>query len=68
MLRSFCHSSRLVQDRELQLTDGTRLMEERRYQAAMKAAGLTTQQMEKRYHIVLVYLIRMMTLCTCEYK
>ena len=42
---------RLVQDRELQLTDGTRLMEERKYQAAMEAAGLTAQQMEERYCI-----------------
>ena len=42
-------SLRLVQDRELQLTDGTRLMGEGRYQAAMQAAGLTPDQMEERF-------------------
>lgn len=49
---SVCYSvlsHRLVQDRELQLTDGTRLMGEGRYQAAMQAAKLTPDQMEERF-------------------
>ena len=39
---------RLIQDRELDLLDGTRLLSQERYTAARVAAGLSEEEMEER--------------------
>ena len=40
---------RLIQDREVDLTDGTRLLRHDRFNKSMKASGLTEQEMKERY-------------------
>ena len=40
---------RLIQDREVDLTDGTRLLRHDRFNESMKASGLTEQEMKERY-------------------
>ena len=40
---------RLIQDREVDLTDGTRLLRHDRFNESMKASGLTGQEMKERY-------------------
>lgn len=44
-----CMFCRLVQDRELSLLDGTRLLSQERYTLARTAAGLSEEEMAERY-------------------
>lgn len=45
----FYSAWRLIQDREISLMDGTRLVGEERYQKAMEASGLTPESMAERW-------------------
>ena len=46
--KHFLCNIRLIQDREISLMDGTRLVGKERYQKAMEASGLTPELMAKQ--------------------